>query len=153
MKILKYFALKRKKLVNIRYKAKENQENILYFRFKTLHLQSNSVLHLISPKNAKPVVTISRAEGVWQRCHPNSCRNAATYVHLYTCRSQALQCRVEQQLNNMKKFAVLKQLYNYSPRVLEMFDEREDAELYVTLMKKTNKDTDAFEYNVFEMSK
>lgn len=55
--------------------------------------------------------------------------------------------------NNMKKFAVLKQLYNYSPRVLEMFDEREDAELYVTLMKKTNKDTDAFEYNVFEMSK
>lgn len=54
----------------------------------------------------------------------------------------------------MKKFAVLKQLYNYSPRVLEMFDEREDAELYVnTLMKKTNKDTDAFEYNVFEMSK
>ena len=23
-----------------------------------------------SPKNAKPVVTISRAEGVWQRCHP-----------------------------------------------------------------------------------
>lgn len=84
---------------------------------------------------------------------PDSCRNAATYVHLYTCRSQALQCRVEQQLNNMKKFAVLKQLYNYSPRVLEMFDEREDAELYVTLMKKTNKDTDAFEYNVFEMSK
>lgn len=57
------------------------------------------------------------------------------------------------QLNNMKKFAVLKQLYNYLPRVLEMFDEREDAELYVTLMKKTNKDTDAFEYNVFEMSK
>ena len=84
---------------------------------------------------------------------PDSCRNAATYVHLYTCRSQALQCRVEQQLKNMKKFAVLKQLYNYSPRVLEMFDEREDAELYVTLMKKTNKDTDDFEYNVFEMSK
>lgn len=53
----------------------------------------------------------------------------------------------------MKKFAVLKQLYNYSPRVLEMFDEREDADLYVTLMKKTNKDTDDFEYNVFEMSK
>ena len=23
-----------------------------------------------SPKNAKPVVTISRAEGAWQRCHP-----------------------------------------------------------------------------------
>ena len=23
-----------------------------------------------SPKNAKPVVTISRAEGSWQRCHP-----------------------------------------------------------------------------------
>lgn len=37
---------------------------------KTLHLQSKSVLHLISPKNAKPVVTISRAEGAWQRCHP-----------------------------------------------------------------------------------
>lgn len=74
---------------------------------------------------------------------PDSCRNAATYVHLYTCMSQAIKCRVEQQLNNMKKFAVLKQLYNYSPRVLEMFDEREDAELYVTLMKKTNKDTDA----------
>lgn len=55
-----------------------------------------------SPKNAKPVVTISRAEGVWQRCHPNSCRNAATYVHLYTCRSQALQCRVSKQHNNMK---------------------------------------------------
>lgn len=57
------------------------------------------------------------------------------------------------QHNNMKKFAVLKQLYNYLPRVLEMFDEREDAELYITLMKKANKDTDAFEYNVFEMSK
>ena len=34
---------------------------------------------------------------------PDSCRNAATYVHLYTCRSQALQCRVEQYHNNMKR--------------------------------------------------
>lgn len=53
----------------------------------------------------------------------------------------------------MKKFAVLKQLGDWSPRVLEMFDEREDAELYVSLMKKTKRDTDAFEYGVFELSK
>lgn len=32
-------------MVNIRYKTKEYQENIWYFRFKTILLQSNSVLH------------------------------------------------------------------------------------------------------------
>lgn len=102
-----------------------------------------------SPKNAKPVVTISRAEGAWQRCHPIvAVMQPRMYIYIRVCHKP-----LKQQLNNMKKFAVLKQLYNYSPRVLEMFDEREDAELYVTLMKKTNKDTDAFEYNVFEMSK
>lgn len=54
MKIIKYFALKRNKIVNIRYKTKENQENIWNFRFKTLLLQSKSVLHLISRRTQSP---------------------------------------------------------------------------------------------------
>lgn len=35
-----------------------------------LYLCNRNQYYTVSPKNAKPVVTISRAEGVWQRCHP-----------------------------------------------------------------------------------
>lgn len=35
-----------------------------------LYLCNRNQYYTGSPKNAKPVVTFSRAEGVWQRCHP-----------------------------------------------------------------------------------
>lgn len=38
----------------------------------------------------------------------------------------------------MKNYGVLQQIGNFTPSVTEMFDELEDAQQYVTLMRKTH---------------
>jgi len=53
----------------------------------------------------------------------------------------------------MKKFAVLRQFTDWTPRVEDMFNEREDAELFAKLKQKNEKDPASVKYWVFEQSK